>query len=294
LVELLTGITLGKPLTNVATIRTLRDRHRVVGPTQDRLVTEVDDDHVRASMDDRLLAWREIEIEFGDETPAIARRLVKRLSDAGARPSRHPNKLARVRPAPTSTTAVDTPAGRGLVDYMTKQIDAVFAGDLALRRGIDPIHDTRVAIRRLRSTVRVFGKLHPKLHLPTAGVLAMGAITIVGSLFTLTEVINAAVATLVIIQSLAQVAAIVVLRRRQPNLRRPYRQWLFPVPTLIALVGWVYIYVHAGWLPVGLSLAWIAIGAIAYLGYAKAERTWPFGPKEIKEAFVTEPEGAQA
>jgi len=159
LVELLTGITLGKPLTNVATIRTLRDRHRVVGPTQDRLVTEVDDDHVRASMDDRLLAWREIEIEFGDETPAIARRLVKRLSDAGARPSRHPNKLARVRPAPTSTTAVDTPAGRGLVDYMTKQIDAVFAGDLALRRGIDPIHDTRVAIRRLRSTVRVFGKL---------------------------------------------------------------------------------------------------------------------------------------
>jgi CHAD domain-containing protein len=159
LVELLTGITLGKPLTNVATIRTVRDRHRLVGPTQDRLVTEVDDDHVRASMDHRLLAWREIEIEFGDETPAIARRLVKRLADAGARPSRHPNKLARVRPAPTSTATVDTPAGRSLVDYMTTQIDAVFAGDLALRRGSDPIHDTRVAIRRLRSTVRVFGKL---------------------------------------------------------------------------------------------------------------------------------------
>ncbi|MBE8521086.1 amino acid permease [Amycolatopsis sp. H6(2020)] len=166
-------------------------------------------------------------------------------------------------------------------------IGSVFAGLLG---------GSRVPFEAARDKVflPVFGKLHPKLHLPTAGVLAMGAITIIGSLFTLTEVINAAVATLVIIQSLAQVAAIVVLRRRQPNLRRPYRQWLFPVPTLIALVGWVYIYVHAGWLPVGLSLAWIAIGAIAYLVYAKAERTWPFGPKEIKEAFVTEPEGAQA
>jgi amino acid transporter len=107
-------------------------------------------------------------------------------------------------------------------------------------------------------------------------------------------VINAAVATLVIIQSLAQVAAIVVLRRRQPELRRPYRQWLYPVPTLIALVGWVYIYVSADWLSIGLSLGWIAVGALAYLVYAKAERTWPFGPKDINEAFATDPEGARA
>lgn len=166
-------------------------------------------------------------------------------------------------------------------------IASVFAGLLG---------GSRVPFEAARDKVflPVFGKLHPKLHLPTAGVLAMGAITIIGSLFTLTEVINAAVATLVIIQSLAQVAAIVVLRRRQPNLRRPYRQWLYPAPTIIALVGWVYIYVHAGWLPVGLSLAWIAIGALAYLVYAKAENTWPFGPKEIKEAFATEPEGVQA
>ena len=42
---------------------------------------------------------------------------------------------------------------------MAEQIDAIFDGDIGLRRGHDPIHDTRVAIRRLRSTIRVFGKL---------------------------------------------------------------------------------------------------------------------------------------
>jgi amino acid transporter len=158
-------------------------------------------------------------------------------------------------------------------------IGSVFAGLLG---------GSRVPFEAARDKVflPVFGKLHPKLNLPTAGVLTMGAITIVGSLFTLTDVINAAVATLVIIQSLAQVAAIVVLRRRQPNLERPYRQWLYPLPTIVALIGWVYIYISASWLSIGLSLGWIALGAIAYLIYAKAEHTWPFGPKEIKEAFI--------
>ncbi|GHF95929.1 MULTISPECIES: APC family permease [Amycolatopsis] len=166
-------------------------------------------------------------------------------------------------------------------------IGSVFAGLLG---------GSRVPFEAARDKVflPVFGKLHPRLHLPTAGVLTMGAITIIGSLFTLTEVINAAVATLVIIQSLAQVAAIIVLRRRQPNLKRPYRQWLYPVPTIIALIGWVYIYKSAEWLSIWLSLGWIAIGVLAYLVYALSEGTWPFGPKEIKEAFATEPEGVQA
>jgi amino acid transporter len=145
----------------------------------------------------------------------------------------------------------------------------------------------------------VFARLHPKLHLPTAGVLTMGVITAVGSLFTLTDVINAAVATLVIIQSVAQVAAIVVLRRRQPNLLRPYRQWLYPVPTIIALAGWLYIYYSASRLSMGLSIGWIVIGILAFLVYAKAEHTWPFGPKDVRENFVggadtNRTEGAQA
>jgi amino acid transporter len=161
-------------------------------------------------------------------------------------------------------------------------IGSVFAGLLG---------GSRVPYEAARDKVflPVFGELHPKLKLPTAGVLTMGVITMIGSLFTLTTIINAAVATLVIIQSLAQVAAIIVLRRRQPNLPRPYRQWLYPVPTVVALFGWGYIYYSATPLSIGLSLGWILIGAIAFLIYAKAEHTWPFGPKEIKEAFIESP-----
>jgi CHAD domain-containing protein len=52
----------------------------------------------------------------------------------------------------------DMQAARVLAGYLNTQIDQIMAGDLGLRRGEDPIHDTRVAIRRLRSTLRVFRK----------------------------------------------------------------------------------------------------------------------------------------
>lgn len=52
-------------------------------------------------------------------------------------------------------------ASRALIDYLNAQIDEIEIGDTDLRHGggEDPVHDTRVAIRRLRSTLRVFAKL---------------------------------------------------------------------------------------------------------------------------------------
>ncbi len=159
LTEVLTGMRLGKPLVSIATIRTVRDRYRISEPDADKVCVEVDVDQVRASVDDRLLAWREIEVELGPTTKSIPQELVDRLAQSGAKPSRYPSKLARAahteRPAP----AGDTYAAQAIADYLDTQIDEVFVGDLGLRRGSDPIHDTRVAIRRLRSTLRVFGKL---------------------------------------------------------------------------------------------------------------------------------------
>jgi amino acid transporter len=131
-----------------------------------------------------------------------------------------------------------------------------------------------------------FGRLHPRLHFPAAGVYAMGAVTAFGTLFTLTNVISMLTAVFVLIQAIAQIVAVTVLRRRQPGLPRPYRMWLYPLPSLVALAGWIYIYVSAGAKPILLSLAWLAAGALAFLVWARAERTWPFGPKEIQEPYL--------
>jgi CHAD domain-containing protein len=159
LTDLLTGVRLGKPLVQVATIRTVRDRYRITEPEHRRLWAEVADDHVRASTGHRLLAWREIEVELGPGARSLPRGLVDRFADAGAQPARFPSKLARLSDTQGARRPGRRSAGKALSDYMTEQIDEIFDGDLGLRRGSDPIHDTRVAIRRLRSTLRVFGKL---------------------------------------------------------------------------------------------------------------------------------------
>jgi CHAD domain-containing protein len=155
--ELLTGLSLGKEIGEIATVHTVRSRYRIRGRTDDELRAELADDHVRAWADDRLLAWREVEVELGPNTPSMPKDFVKSLRAAGARPSRHPSKLAHVLPPPS--TGRRSKAARTLAKYLDAQIDAIVAGDIGLRRGQDPIHDTRVAIRRLRSTLRVFGKV---------------------------------------------------------------------------------------------------------------------------------------
>ena len=104
LTDALTGMRLGKPLVNVATIRTTRDRYRITDPRRRRLCAEVADDHVLASIDHRLLAWREIEVELGPAARSLPRRLTKRLTEAGATPSRYPSKLARISRAASTRT----------------------------------------------------------------------------------------------------------------------------------------------------------------------------------------------
>jgi CHAD domain-containing protein len=158
LLEMIRGISLGKDLSSVASIHTVRDRYRIRDAEADQLCAEVADDSVRASVDERLLMWREVEVELGPLTPAVPKSLTRRLVDAGAGPSRYPSKLAHVLP-PVPKAEPASPAARAVVKYLDAQIDEIVAGDIGLRRGHDPIHDTRVAIRRVRSTLRVFSKV---------------------------------------------------------------------------------------------------------------------------------------
>ena len=140
----------------------------------------------------------------------------------------------------------------------------------------------------------VFGKLHPRLKFPTVGLIVMGVLTAIASLFSLASVINMFIAVIVLVQAISQIFALFVLRRRQPDLKRPYKQWLYPVPSILALAGWIYVYVSANngstlpplARPIELSLFWLAAGIIAFLVWAKIERIWPFGPKEVTETFM--------
>ncbi|MBV8047634.1 MAG: APC family permease, partial [Paludibacterium sp.] len=131
-----------------------------------------------------------------------------------------------------------------------------------------------------------FGKMHPKHAFPHIALLAMTAIMAVGTFFDLTTVINMLVAVTVILQSLGQIVALTVLRRRQPQLVRPYKQWLYPLPNLLAFAGWIFVFYMADSESQILSAAWIGLGIVAFLIWARTSRSWPFAPCEVHEVYL--------
>src|SRR5438270_9011621 len=124
---------------------------------------------------------------------------------------------------------------------------------------------SRVPFNAARDGVflRQFGKFHPRYHFPHIALIVMCVITAIGSFFDLSTVISMLIAVLVLIQGVVQVVALMVLRRRQPELRRPYHMWLYPLPGIIALVGWAYVYYSSGPVPILFSIAWFVVGVFA-------------------------------
>ena len=57
------------------------------------------------------------------------------------------------------------------------------------------------------------------------------------------------------------------------------------------LVGWIYIFHGSGWPPIRIMIGWTVAGIIAYIIWAKVNRLWPFGPKEIHAEFLAAPAG---
>ncbi len=187
-----------------------------------------------------------------------------------------------------ASLVLDRTWGRAAADVTTVLIvitafGSVFAGLLG---------GSRVPFNAARDGLffRPFARLHPRHHFPHVSLLVMGLITAIGSFFSLTTVINVLLAVFVIVQALAQIAALTVLRRRQPGLRRPYRQWLYPLPSIAAFAGWVYVYESSGHTPIIFSLVVLAAGAVAFLAWSRVERQWPFGPKVIHEDFLQAPQ----
>ena len=64
--------------------------------------------------------------------------------------------------------------------------------------------------------------------------------------------------------------------RTRPDMERPFRMWLYPLPALVALAGWVFLFATSGTTVVLFGLGTLAAGVIAFLAWARRTRNWPF------------------
>src|SRR6266513_847593 len=123
---------------------------------------------------------------------------------------------------------------------------------------------------------KVFGRLHPTKRFPYVALIVLGVISIICSFFSLDAVIDALISTRILVQFIGQVFALILLRKRAPDMRRPYRMWLYPLPSIIALIGWIFIFATTPWPVVVLGLGTLVLGAILFLLWSWYNKLWPF------------------
>ncbi len=88
---------------------------------------------------------------------------------------------------------------------------------------------------------RALGRLHPTRGFPYVSLLYLGGAAALFCFFSLGQVIAALVVLRIAVQFLMQHVGVMWLRRTQPEMRRPFRVWLYPVPPVLALFGFMYI-----------------------------------------------------
>ena len=123
---------------------------------------------------------------------------------------------------------------------------------------------------------RAFGRLHPTKGFPYISLLVLGAISIVAGFFSLGTVIDALIVTRIVVQFMGQVVGLMVLRRRAPDLPRPYRMWLYPMPALVALLGWIFVFLTTQPQVIGFGLGVLLLGCVAFLLWSWRTDRWPF------------------
>ena len=125
---------------------------------------------------------------------------------------------------------------------------------------------------------RAFAKVHPQHRFPTVSLLALGGVTMLFCFLRLADVIAALVVIRILLQFIVQAIGLMVLRKRQPDLARPFRMWLYPVPVLLAIAGFTFILVaRKNFLrEIRYAVVILVLGLAIYLVRSWRRREWPF------------------
>ena len=116
---------------------------------------------------------------------------------------------------------------------------------------------------------KVFAETHPKKHFPYVSLLVLGGLGFVFSLlFKLTNVIKAILAMRILVQFVGQSVGVIYWHIRKPNDERPYKMKLYPLPAIIGIIIWLFIFCVSppgyilgalGYILAGVAVYWLVM-----------------------------------
>ena len=111
---------------------------------------------------------------------------------------------------------------------------------------------------------RVFARVHPTQHFPHVSLVTLGALAIPFCFFSLGQLVSWLILVQIVSQFIWQCAGVVLLRRYRKDVAQPFVMWLYPIPALVALALWVYVFVSAPISGILFAAGFVAVGVAAY------------------------------
>ncbi len=177
-------------------------------------------------------------------------------------------------PAPIASIFMETIWGKGAATVFTLMILwTAFASIFALTLGYSRVP---YAAARDGYFFSVFARLHPTKNFPHVSLVFIVVLSLVFSFVSLTTLIDALITMRILVQFVGQAGAVILLRRLQPDRVLPFKMWLYPLPALLALAGWIFLFWTTDTrLKVGSFIA-LALGVVLFLVWSRHTRRWPF------------------
>jgi APA family basic amino acid/polyamine antiporter len=112
----------------------------------------------------------------------------------------------------------------------------------------------------------------------------LGVVAAAFCFLRLKDAIAALVVIRLILQFLVQAVGVIVLRITRPEMRRPFRMWLYPLPALLAIAGFLFIlFKRENWQKeMRYAAVILTTGVIIYMVRAWKDSEWPFAGLKAK------------
>jgi len=125
---------------------------------------------------------------------------------------------------------------------------------------------------------RAFAHVDRKRRFPTVSLLALAIVAMLFCFLRLSDVIAALVVIRIVLQFIVQAVGVMVLRKRRPELARPFRMWFYPLPALLAIGGFTFILLARNNFlrEIRYAMAILIAGVVIYLARSWRRREWPF------------------
>ena len=92
----------------------------------------------------------------------------------------------------------------------------------------------------------------------------------------------------IMVQFVGQAVGVILLRKKNGTTHLPYKMPLYPLPVILAILMWLFIFCATGFTIILSFLIVFGSGVIVYFIYAKLQKKWPYaieGDEELQKAI---------